>query len=82
MSTDMDQVGVALFPSFQHFLLFHISRFSFYINIMGKRVLKQEPYGQLFFLFLFILTSIELKGKLQLEILQGIRHVFAKVEIM
>ena len=37
MSTDMSQVGVALFPSFlTYFLSFHLSRFSFYINIRIK----------------------------------------------
>ena len=33
MSTDMNQVGVALFPSFKHFLSFDLSRFSIYSNI-------------------------------------------------
>ena len=32
MTTDVSQVGVTLFPSFLHFLWFHLSRFSFYIN--------------------------------------------------
>ena len=32
MSTYVSQVGVALYPSFLHFLSFHFSRFSFYVN--------------------------------------------------
>ena len=32
ISTDVSQVGVTLFPS-QHFSSFHLSRFSFYINM-------------------------------------------------
>ena len=31
MSTDVSHVGVALFLSFKHFSLFHLSSFSFYI---------------------------------------------------
>ena len=34
MSTDVSQVGVALFPSFQHFSSFHLFRFSFCIIIL------------------------------------------------
>ena len=32
ISTDVSQVGVAHFSSFENFLSFHLSRFSFYIN--------------------------------------------------
>ena len=34
MSTDVSQLDVALFPIFKHFLAFHLSRFSFYINTL------------------------------------------------
>ena len=33
MSTDMSQAGVALLPSFLHFLSFYLPRFSFYISM-------------------------------------------------
>jgi hypothetical protein len=32
ISTGVSQIGVALFPFFKHFLSFHLSRFSFYID--------------------------------------------------
>ena len=42
MSTDMSQVGVTLFPSFQHFFSFHLSRFSFYINIDLRDIIHKH----------------------------------------
>ena len=38
-----EQVGVAHFPSFQHFLSFHLSRFSFYTKIYEKYVELSIP---------------------------------------
>ena len=42
----MSQVGVTLFPSFQHYLSFHFSRFSFYINIYSILIDKDLHVSQ------------------------------------
>ena len=73
MSIDVNQVGVALFPSFQHFLSFYLSRFFFYINISKQEHyldwhisvrLKCLVYYMPTNLCVSIITLINIKGKL------------------